>query len=389
MSGAAEVERDNYLVTRFGALCFFLSALEYIIPKPLPFLRLGISNVPLIIAAGFFSPAAYFLLALVKIAAQGALGGTFFSWIFLFSLAGTAMSAALMRLLKRALKGAVSAVGLSVAGALASNAAQLLIARAWIFGESASAIAPLLLGAGVICGVAVGVFAEFFTRKSLWLKEARQKAESGSPGLAGQQETVAAPVSRKQAAASVIRVAAGFASILLIGVFSSLAARAAAFVAFYAALCLAGKRPRFLPVAVSLLAITAFNLYPPRGAIIAEIAGFRVAAESLAQGASRALFFEALIFISRWTFLPGKFKLPRLVLDGKRKGRAARLLERVSRLLAETLELFGKLSSKPDKEKKRRSSSGRKLSLEGAALYIDGILRRIDSRDSVSSAKGE
>ena len=34
----------------FGALCFFLSAMEYMIPKPLPFLRLGLANLPIMLA---------------------------------------------------------------------------------------------------------------------------------------------------------------------------------------------------------------------------------------------------------------------------------------------------------------------------------------------------
>lgn len=388
-AGIAETEKDNYLITRFGALCFFLSAVEYIIPKPLPFLRLGISNVPLIIAAGFFSPSAYFLLAIVKVAAQGVLGGAFFSWIFLFSLAGTAMSAALMRILKRALGGAVSAIGLSVAGAFASNAAQIAIARAWIFGESARAIAPLLLGAGIASGLAVGVFTELFMQKSRWLKETRRKAESGELSLAPRQEEENAPASRKQAAKGALRISAGLASILLIGASSSIGARFAFFAAFYAALCLAGKRPRALPAAISLLAITAFNLYPPRGAIIAEIAGFRIGAEALRAGASRALFFEALIFISRWTFMPGKIGLPRLGTMRKKRGKAARLLARISRLIAETLALFGKLSSAPRKDGGRGQSPKRKLSLEGAALYIDGLLERIDGGDGSPGASGE
>ncbi len=398
-AGTAETEKDNYLITRFGALCFFLSAVEYIIPKPLPFLRLGISNVPLIIAAGFFSPSAYSLLAFVKIIAQGFLGGTFFSWIFLFSAAGTAMSAALMFFLKRALKSAVSAVGLSVAGALASNAAQILIARVWIFGESVRTIVPLLLGAGVVTGFATGVFTEFFMRKSRWLEKTRQRAEcsdfsfrenqTARPEAAPEEEATAKSTSRKnkrkQTIFAALRLAAGVFSIALIGIFSAVEARAVVFLIFYAALCRAGKRPHSLPVLISLLAITAFNLYPPRGTILAEIAGFRIAADSLRAGLSRAVFFEALIFISRWTFMPGKFQLPQIQLKREKSGKALKFLTRLSHLLAETLVLFGKLNSKPDKKAERRSA-GRRLSLEGAAAYIDSILQRIDGTEAEAGA---
>ena len=36
------------LVSFLGALCMFLSAIEYIIPKPIPFLRVGIANLPML-----------------------------------------------------------------------------------------------------------------------------------------------------------------------------------------------------------------------------------------------------------------------------------------------------------------------------------------------------
>ena len=299
------------------------------------------------------------------------------------------MSAILMLLLKRALRGAVSAIGLSVAGALASNAAQLALAFLWVFGEGARAIAPLLLAAGLVCGLAVGVFAEAFEQKSRWLKETRRKAESGSLKPVGEQESEAALPTRKEAALSCLRLAAGASSILLLGALPALEARLGFFAAFYAALCLAGRRPRTLPIVASLLAITACNIYPPRGAIIVEIAGFRIAAESLAAAASRALFFEALIFISRWTFMPGKLKLPRGNASRKSKSRAGCAIARFSFLLAEVLAIFGKLSAKPSNAGEPRSSPKHKLSIKAAALYIDSLLQRIDGEDDTASTKEE
>lgn len=38
------------LVAFFAALCLFLVAVEYAIPKPLPFLRLGLTNLPVILS---------------------------------------------------------------------------------------------------------------------------------------------------------------------------------------------------------------------------------------------------------------------------------------------------------------------------------------------------
>ena len=296
-AAATEKEKENYLIPRFGALCFFLAALEAVIPKPLPFLRLGLSNIPLIAAAGFFPPKAYFLLALVKILAQGITGGTFFSWLFLFSLAGTFASASLMFLMKQMLKSRISAVGISTAGAFASTCIQILIARLWIFGEAASAIAPLLLAAGTAAGFAMGVFAELFIRNSQWLKETIAKTESGA----------FPPAARR----AVLRTAAGLCAAAAAGAADSVYVRAGIFCVFFAA-SFRNKNSRqklnILPVLFSLAAITAFNLYPPRGRILFQPAGFPIASESLAAGAARAFLFESLLFISRWTFTPERFR---------------------------------------------------------------------------------
>ena len=37
-----------------GAFCLFLSAIEYMIPKPMPFMRIGLTNVPLLLALDIF-----------------------------------------------------------------------------------------------------------------------------------------------------------------------------------------------------------------------------------------------------------------------------------------------------------------------------------------------
>ena len=34
----------------FGALCLFFATVEYLFPRPVPFLRLGLSNLPILLA---------------------------------------------------------------------------------------------------------------------------------------------------------------------------------------------------------------------------------------------------------------------------------------------------------------------------------------------------
>ncbi|MDR0322994.1 MAG: Gx transporter family protein [Treponema sp.] len=150
-----------------GACCLFLSAVEYMIPKPLPFWRIGLAMLPLMLALDSFSLRAFLVLTGIKIFGQSLITGTLFSYVFLFSLAGTFFSAMLMYALRRIFgKERITFVGIGAAGAMVSNMAQLALARLFIFQDSVRYIAPLFLASGLVTGVVLGFFCEAFVRRS-------------------------------------------------------------------------------------------------------------------------------------------------------------------------------------------------------------------------------
>jgi heptaprenyl diphosphate synthase len=162
-------ERDAALL---GAFCLFLSTIEYMIPKPLPFMRIGFANLPIMLGLDILSFRAFFLLVAIKIVGQSLVTGSLFSYIFLFSLVGSLASSALMLLLRRGLgPKRISFVGVGTIGALVSNLSQVLMARVFIFGESAKYVAPPFLAVGVVTGIALGLFCESFVAKSAWYRE--------------------------------------------------------------------------------------------------------------------------------------------------------------------------------------------------------------------------
>jgi heptaprenyl diphosphate synthase len=156
-------------VTAFlGAFCFFLSALEYMVPKPLPFMRLGIANLPILLAVDLLPTPWYLVLALVKVVGMSVISGSLFSYIALFSLAGTLTAALAMKAASLLPRSGVSFVGLSVFGAVASNAVQIGLASVLVFGESARFIAPPFLAMGLATGFLLGLFADAFAGRSRW-----------------------------------------------------------------------------------------------------------------------------------------------------------------------------------------------------------------------------
>ena len=168
-------DMDIHLVALLSAVAIFLSSIEYMIPKPIPFMRLGIANLPLILALGILSWREYVLLALLKIIGQGIITGSLFSYIILFSSVGTTMSAVAMFATYLLLKEHVGRTGISVMGGLFSALGQLIISRLLFFREATYVIAPLFLFSALISSVILGIFSELFIERSSWYASQKEK----------------------------------------------------------------------------------------------------------------------------------------------------------------------------------------------------------------------
>jgi heptaprenyl diphosphate synthase len=262
-----------------------------------------------------FSPQSYCLLALLKVTGQAFITGTFLSYVFLFSLAGSAVSAALMYGLRRLFGTRISLAGISVAGAFASNSVQLVLARFFLFGESAAYLAPPFLAAGIVSGAALGIFADVFAARSrllrTWAREPPAPAKTArAPDPPEQEHTARTPARRNLPSLPLFFAGLGAGAVFL--VIPRPGVKAALLVLFWLLAVLAGKKPRLLAAAVVMAGIVICNLFPPFGRIIASAGPFTVALGSLESGVRKALNFEGLVMLSRLIVsaeprLPGAF----------------------------------------------------------------------------------
>ncbi len=172
-SGSEGHKRAAFLT----ALAFFLSTIEYMLPRPIPFMRIGLANLPILFAVDLLPLGPYWALVIMKVLGMSVLSGSLFSYVALFSLAGTVASAFIMRLCRKIFgyKG-ISYLGLCIAGAMASNGAQVALARIFVFGGSARYMAPLFLGLGLVSGMVLGIFAAVFASRSEWLARQLEQA---------------------------------------------------------------------------------------------------------------------------------------------------------------------------------------------------------------------
>lgn len=172
------VEYRRRLVAFLSALGLFLAAIEYLLPKPVPFIRLGISNIPLVLALDLLRFRELVVLAAMKVFGQGLLNGTLASYVFLFSAAGTTAALLGMTAVHRLFGRRLSLVGVSLWGALASNLVQLGLSIWILFGENAWVIGPLVLGTGGATGFLVGWAAQVYRDRSNWFRRVRHALQA-------------------------------------------------------------------------------------------------------------------------------------------------------------------------------------------------------------------
>ena len=161
-----------------AGLAFLLSAVEYTIPKPLPFIRLGLANIPILIAVACFPVSHVLLLVFLKIIGQGLIQGTLFSYTFLLSAAGSFAAGSVMILMFTLGGKKISLIGVSIAGALVSNMIQLYLAGILFAGAAVVLIGPPFLILGLASSTILGLLTQRFVTSSTWIDRVRDRGPS-------------------------------------------------------------------------------------------------------------------------------------------------------------------------------------------------------------------
>lgn len=336
MSLPASRWKDKADITALlGAFCFFLSAIEYMIPKPLPFMRLGIANLPILLAVDILPLPWFLILALVKVVGMSLVSGSLFSYIAIFSLAGTMTAALAMWAARKAGGRFISSIGVSVLGAVASNGVQIVLAMAVVFGQAAKLIAPVFLGMGLATGTLLGIFTELFVRKSTWYAratglpepvqgdtatlEASEPVEKNGGSAALKEKRAARKASRIEKGRTrrglrreayeklfdpVMLAAAGFSISIAFLFQKSLPLKNLMFLFFILVSIISGKKFSFFTTLFVMAGIVAANLLVPIGKVIGYLGPLPVTYTALQEGITKAVVFEGLISISRASILP-------------------------------------------------------------------------------------
>lgn len=147
----------------FAALAIIFGYVETLIPVfvGIPGMKLGLANLSVLFILDRYSWKEAAFVSVVRIIVIGFLFGNLFSIIY--SLAGGALSLAVMTLLKK--KTDFSLYGISVAGGISHNIGQLIIAMLIVENTTLIYYAPVLLISGVATGLLIGLLTTEVARR--------------------------------------------------------------------------------------------------------------------------------------------------------------------------------------------------------------------------------
>ncbi len=139
---------SNERIAYLAAASMLFSAAELFIPKPMPFFRLGLANIPILVSLSL--PLSDFLiLLLLKAITSSYIAGNLFSPFIIMSLSQTMASGMTMRVLNRLSEKRISLYGISAGGAAASCIVQLAIASLYL-GKAVLNYMPIMIGLSLI-----------------------------------------------------------------------------------------------------------------------------------------------------------------------------------------------------------------------------------------------
>jgi uncharacterized membrane protein len=281
------MSRFERRIAFISAITLLFSTLEFLIPKPLPFLRLGLANLPLLIIIQSIDLRSFFVILVMKALGQGMVSGTLFSYLILVSLAGTLSSGLAMYALARLLKERVSLVGISLVGAFVSNLSQIAVAALLVYGRAIWIAAPVMLSLGLATSLVLGFLAQRYkTHSSFAQRLTQDEVELGLPSLYESRHYPVASVTALLSIAAIIVV-------------RDLWPLVATVLLMYAMQLACRRRVRITPALMLLLSLVLLSFLEPNGRVLLVLGKFALTEGALEVALIKGLRLIALLSASQ------------------------------------------------------------------------------------------
>lgn len=161
--------QDKYRIAVLSAYALALHGVEFLLPMPVPWLRLGLANIITLVALMLYGFRTAMTVTLVRVLLASFFTGTFLGPSFILSLGGGVSATAAMGMARLMMKDLFGPVGLSLVGALFHNVGQLFLAYLLFIQrlEAVLLISPVLLLIGTATGVTNGIISGMLIKNIL------------------------------------------------------------------------------------------------------------------------------------------------------------------------------------------------------------------------------
>lgn len=249
------------------ALTMLFSYIELFIPRFVPFFRLGLGNVPILLALNLSFPE-LMLLALLKAICSSVLNGTLISPFVLVSLGQSITSAIVMWGFYKIRKNWISLFGISMIGSAISAFVQILISSLYL-GNNTFSLLGLMLIFSLASGIITAALALFlkFPEEAPTITEAPSKTNP-----------------RFYIVAALI-----FAATVFCFIINNIIILAAALVISFILQICSGRKLLILPHLSIWIFIILISLLSPEGRVLFKIGSFSITETSLLLGIVKAL----------------------------------------------------------------------------------------------------
>jgi heptaprenyl diphosphate synthase len=149
----------------FAGLSAFIGVFENFIPMPVPFLRLGLSNVPVLFCFSLFNYYECIYIVLFKVVFSHLFRGTIFSYLFFIALSGNLFFILLSYPLFHLIKRHTSFISISLLSSFFHNTGQLVASTLFIPLQAVFYISILIISVGIILGFINGVICNIIYNK--------------------------------------------------------------------------------------------------------------------------------------------------------------------------------------------------------------------------------
>ena len=153
--------RDIARIGLLGAAAVVLFIFESLAPRPLPWMKLGLGNLPVVLGMSIYGPPAALAISLLKLFLGGLLSGAWAGPSFFIGGGAGLCSWLLMAMVWYWGRPYFREIGLSIWGALAHQVSQLALAYIYIGQVALFSLLPLALLSALLSGILIGLLAHW------------------------------------------------------------------------------------------------------------------------------------------------------------------------------------------------------------------------------------